>query len=442
MKTTGRPGKTSRLFATLLVLGSLSFCAAQLHAQAAGNNAVFGSTSACSSGGCVASTAFIDASVLSGTDLCAQINYALTHSYPTTGTVIDARGINGTGFSQTCSSGTPWGLGSNTTTTNPSTILLPPGTIKISNTWTLPNGTRIVGTGPGQTIIQAQSNISTIIEMGSSAANGISVEDLTLDGEGYSLNGIVNSYAKELSYVRHVDLYRIGGTGLSVSSSAQNSGPYSDIVFNAAGDAASSTVCAQISGVSTRGIHGLTCISGNPSTSYPSAGVLLDASNNSIEDVQIQGFTNGVLVGKDANAQNDVLLNVSGNGTLTNVVHICGSIASPCPSTPYTVTDLTLIGIATGGGTLNSIRDDLTKTTLADPTVAMYVLGQSVAVGLNTGYSRFTTSVNTTTWGVGNGAPSTGCATKTTGSLFSNTSTTSGSTALYVCNGTTWKTVK
>jgi len=434
MKTTGTPGILSTSAAILLVLGSLSLRPVQLHAQAAGNNAVFGSSSACTSGGCIASTAFIDASILSGSDLCAKINTALTSGYPAAGAVIDARGI-GSGTTQSCA-GTPWG-----TSTHPSTILLPSGTIQISSTWALPNGTRIVGTGPGQTIIQATSNIGTIIEMGSSASNEISIEDLTLDGEGYSLNGIANSYAQELSYVRNVNLYRIAGTGLLVSGSAQNSGPYTDIVFNSDADAATTTVCAQISGVSTRGIHGLTCISGNSSGSYPGTAILLDASNNSLEDIQVQGFLNGILVGKDAAAQNDVLLNISGNGTLTNVVHICGSTPTPCPSTPYTVTSLTLVGIATGGGTNNSIKDDLTKTTLTDPTVALYVLGKSVTVGAATGYSRFTTSVNTTTWGVGTSAPSTGCATSTTGSLFSNTSTSSG-TALYVCNGTSWAAIK
>jgi hypothetical protein len=434
MKTTDRPGEISIAFAFLLMFGSLSLFTVQLQAQSAGNNVIFGSSSACTSGGCIASTAFIDASALSGSDLCAKINTALTSGYPSTGAVIDARGI-GSGTTQSCAA-TPWG-----TSTNPSTILLPSGTIQISNTWTLPGGTRIVGTGPGQTIIQAQSNIGTIIQMGSSASNAISIEDLTLDGEGYSLTGISNSYAQELSYVRNVNLYRIAGTGLLVSGSAQNSGPYTDIVFNADGDAASSTVCAQISGVSTRGIHALTCISGNSSENYPASAVLLDASNNSLEDIQAQGFGTGVLVGKDANAQNDVLLNVSGNGTLTNVIHICGSTPTPCPSTPYTVTNLTLIGTATGGGTNNSIKDDLTKTTLTDPTVALYVLGKSVAVAAGTGYSRFTTSIHTTTWGGGTSAPSTGCATNTTGSLFSNTSTSSGS-ALYVCNGTSWTAIK
>lgn len=439
---TDRPRMASTAFATLLVLGCLSLWPAHLYAQSAGNNAVFGSSSACSSGGCIGSPAFIDASVLPGSDMCAQINYALTHSYPATGAVIDARGINGSSFSQVCSSGTPWGGGSNTTTTNPSTVLLPPGTIKISATWTLPNGTRIVGDGPEQTTIQAQSNIGTIIQMGSAASNGISVEDLTLDGQGFALKGIANSDAQELSYVRHVNLYQIAGTGLLVSGSAQNSGPYSDIVFNSATDGLNGTVCVQILSVSTRGIHGLTCISTVTGSNTPSAAVFLDASNNSIEDVQIQGFTNGVLVGKNATAQSDILLNISGNGSVTNVVHICGTIANPCPSTPNTITNLTLMGIATGGGANNSIRDDVTKTTLTDPTVAMYVLGKSATVAAGTGYSRFTTSVNTTTWGIGSGAPSTGCAAKTTGSLFSNTSTTSGSTGLYVCNGSAWAAVK
>ena len=87
-------------------------------------------------------------------------------------------------------------------------------------------------------------------------------------------------------------------------------------------------MCANFS-VSTRGIHGLTCNTTVTGSNMPLAAVLLDGSNNSIEDVQILGFKNGILVGKNAAAQNDVAPNISGNSGVTNVIHICGSIANP-----------------------------------------------------------------------------------------------------------------
>lgn len=193
----------------------------------------------------------------------------------------------------------------------------------------------------------------------------------------------------------------------------------------------------------------MTCVSG--ATTLPTTAIYLGGSNNSIEDVKIGGFNNGIMVGENGVAQSNTLLNISGDGTVgtgsgTAVVRICGN---GCPS-HSTVTDLTLVGVATGGGSGNSIRDELVNTTLTDPTVGIYILGKSVTVAAATGYSRFTTSKNTATWGVGNigsTAPTAADCTNTTGrnttgSLFSNTSTTSGNTALYVCSGTAWVAVK
>jgi hypothetical protein len=92
-------------------------------------------------------------------------------------------------------------------------------------------------------------------------STGVSVENLTLDGQAQSINGISNQYSQSNSYVNHVSLYQILGTGLLVSysgtSSATNSGPYSNLDFDTGGySGTSSTVCASINGVSgTRGIR-------------------------------------------------------------------------------------------------------------------------------------------------------------------------------------------
>jgi len=119
-----------------------------------------------------------------------------------------------------------------------------------------------------------------------SICTGISVENLNLDGEGRSINGIVNQFAGNQSYVDHVSLYRILGTGLSLTAGANQSGPYSNITYDLGGESGtSSTICANLNGLTgTRGIRGLSCISEN---NIPPAAVLLDSSNNSIEDVRI-----------------------------------------------------------------------------------------------------------------------------------------------------------
>ena len=77
-----------------------------------------------------------------------------------------------------------------------------------------------------------------MIQFGSSSGccTAISVENLTLDGTATGVSGIVNQYAGDLSYVDHIGLYRILGTGLSVFGSANRSGPYSNITFDLGGN--------------------------------------------------------------------------------------------------------------------------------------------------------------------------------------------------------------
>ncbi len=240
---------------------SLSF-PLQLNAQSCPNgsqaqNGVYNST--CSNGnpGVVGSPAFIDASVFvgSGTNqsstICGAIYGILSgafYSYPaTTGAVIDARGISGAAL--TCTSGkTPWNNGT-TSLSVPSNILLPAGTIVISTGWVLPPNTHLIGQGDNisagtTTTIQATSGMSgDMIAYCSSTAPsqnppaspscvGIAVENLVLNGNGSSVNGVVNYYAGSLSYVNHVSLYQVLGTGLLIGSEANGSGPYTNIICN------------------------------------------------------------------------------------------------------------------------------------------------------------------------------------------------------------------
>jgi hypothetical protein len=197
------------------------------------------------------SQSFLDASQFlvtgEGRDLCDTIYGILTGQYLNKqtfipGSVIDARGISGT-TNLTCTHGSPWTEGG-TTVSAPSTILLPAGTIVIPSGWIPPKSTRLIGEGDGipsngltpGTTIQAASGFSgTMIQFGSTASTGIAVEHLTLDGQGQlgqSVNGIANAESQANSYVDHVSLYRILGTGLSVSGAANDSGPYSNITFD------------------------------------------------------------------------------------------------------------------------------------------------------------------------------------------------------------------
>jgi hypothetical protein len=449
---------------TLAALGWLSW-PTRMDAQCSGNLGNTGVYANCAAGsgiGVQGSAAYIDASYVTGTaskfDVCAKINAVLKSSgYPTAGAVIDARGV-GSGTAQVCSI-SPWGGTAPSGGWRPATILLPSGIIVIPAGWILPNATRIIGenAGPntsatdGVTTIQAcvtsttgcSSNLSgAMITMGSSSASyncpsagciGVGVEDLWLDGQGLSINGISNTVSQELSYVKHVNLYQIIGTGLGLSGTSQNSGPYTDIGFAlGAGTAAAGTTCVHISGVETRGIHGLTCVGNIGSGTVPSSAVILDASNNSIEDAEIQGFGTGILIGQNSNAQNDVLLNIRGGLNVSTVVAIT-SVSGKI------VSNISIMAASDGGNTSAvTIQDNRTTpaSTITAPTVAMYVLGSPIdANGSPIGYTRFTTAIGQPTWGVGSSIPSplTGC---TVGSLYSNTSGSGTGTSIntwYVC---------
>ena len=260
---------------------------------------------------------------------------------------------------------------------------------------------------------------------------------------------IDNKYAQNLSYVQRVTISVASNTttGLKIESNGQNSGPYSDIAFAGSGTSNPSYTGAACVWVGAPGIkiQGLSCAG----TLGFTVAVAMDSYNDSVEDVYVNDeYVYGVVVFPDASVYNDILLNISGGASDT--VLICGpsSSSAVCGSTTNTVHDLSLIGISKGGTATNSVYDQVTSTTLPDANLAIYALGQGVPVNTSvTGYARFTTSINTATWGVGSSAPSGNCTltpANTKGSLFSYTAGTGGSgctttCAFWVCNGTSWK---
>ena len=348
------------MFAQAMLAAAALLSAADLAAAQAGQDAVYSSLAQVTN-----SPSFIDASMFATSpppasrNFCGVLNWVLNPLngiLPSTGGVIDARGLPGTTppTSMTCTM-SPWGSGSSYVNV-PSTILLPAtgalptnpsNPIIISTPWILPPNTHLIGEGDGipifstggslisapGTTIQAASGFSgSMIQIGAPSpvcplvntiptCTGISVENLTLDGQGQSINGITNAYSQDATSVNHVSLYQIRGVGLlieqgSSGGNATNSGPYSNITFDTGSyQGTTGTVCAQIfNAVSTHGIHGLSCAS---ETNDAPAAVLLDSSNNSIEDVRIVGFYDGISVGKNAPAQSNVLLNIIGD-TINN----------------------------------------------------------------------------------------------------------------------------
>jgi hypothetical protein len=410
-----------------------------------------------------------------GTDICVRIQNVLSqyNPYPAAplvnGVVIDARGFSGT---MTCATN-PWQSSDTPAVNFSNVVLLPAGTITLSHTLVLPHDTRLVGEGSGLTTLQACTTsgcftgTGDMIDMGnltlcqgSNSINceGVVIEHLALTGSG-SLKGIVNQYSQELSRVDDVSLTNFsGGIGLSLDTHSNNSGPYTNISYSGSG------VCAEIYGGGsgslgtseppinqTRGIHGLTC----NMTGGSGPAIYLDAPNNSLEDVYIQGSgssQDGIYVGSKRGAYNNVLFNVLGSG-LENVIRL----SSAGSGSPFynNVRDVSILGVTCTGSSGcpgNSIKDELTSTNLTDTNVGMYLVGEPVTKGsgsdfTNIGYSRFTTSTNASavTWLVGsNPPPASSCA---AGSLYSctNSSYCNISTEIYTlwgCIGTGWSHIK
>jgi hypothetical protein len=431
-------------FRILMVVVTLSILPTSTNAQQGWNGAIQSGSTTSPSYAFVDATPYAnDSRCTSACDLCKVISLVLTdYNYSNSnGVLVDARGITALNCSQNQIN--PWSFtDSQQNSAFSNVVLLPSGTITIYNNWVLPNNTHLIGEGPNLTTIAASSTLSgDMIDMGSETAGpapycftnnqdcpGIVIEDLGLQGNG-SVNGIVNCCAQELSRVNDVFISNVA-TGLAVTDKyAENSGPYTNITMS------NVNVCVSIETGSngapiTRGVHGLTCAVNN--TTSPA--ILIDSPNNSLEEISIsvQGTSSqdGILIGSQAPAEGNVLLNIGGTG-LKNVIHISNnpntpSQASNCPnSTNLHVCDVTILGVTRSGGN-TSIQDDLVSTSqgIADANVAMYVVGEAVQAGSpasNIGYSRFTTSAAVPTWLVGSVPPPTtgSCA---VGDLYSCTS--------------------
>ena len=449
-------GATS-LTVLLAVLGWLLALPVQARGECGtttqGFNTVYGDTKCAGTQGTIA---FVDASRYPNStgDICISIKKVLdvygAASPGPNGVVVDARAFSS--GTQTCSV-SPW----SGTPPMSNVVLLPAATIMItSQSLLLPGNTRLIGSGSGSTILKAGNNFSgDMIDMGNASTcvpecKGVVVEHLMLDGNNRNLNGIVNNYSQELSYVNDVVMNNLGsGIGLWLSVHADNSGPYTNISYSGSGKCVQ-IFASDLSLRQTRGIHGLTCIMGSSST----AAVYVDAPNNSLEDVDIQGGgtqQDGILIGSQGPAQNNILINVHGV-TLNNVIHISHqqdtSGYKNCPAwltgTVYNACDVTILGVTSGAN--HSIEDDLTtpQTVLADTHLGMYVVGEPVKQnGAPIGYSRLTTSTSLApAWLVGTGAPSSSpCA---VGSLYSNASGASGTVkTIYGCTlGGVWTVIQ
>lgn len=449
------------------LLGWFSVLTVVAHAQA-GRNAVQGT------GGIISSPSYIDAGAYdtSGSDdICTKIhNSILSIGSGGGGTLVDARGIS-TNLSCVTSGMTPWGTGTSSTT-KIATVLLPAGVITIANSWAIPSESQIIGEGPGVTTILAESGSTfsdtyaysgtngtvnpAVIHMGvpsnsttpGKIAFSLKISHLTVDGNGAKttggayLDGIDNNNAEEQSYVDDVTIQNIFANGLYLGAdpdvtsdgAADHSGPYTNLLFTqtlTTPPSVSGTICVNIQPlIEPRGIHGISCIAA--AAVNAKTAIQLDGNNTSIEDAHIDGFSDGILIGSQAQgSQANLIFNVTGTSAVTNVIHI----DKPSSGTPPN--NIVIMDVSSAAN--NTIDDELTTTTLpnsSDPQVGMYIVGHPIAGASVTGYSRFSTSPRTPTWIVGTSTPGSGSCTN--GSLFTSTSTSSTAGTLWACVSTGW----
>jgi len=461
----------SYLFGILSVLCLLhlinGFVLAQTEAM--GNKGVYNS-----SGSVAASADWIDASAFCGssgcsnsTDFCSVLHQALGQ-VPPTGAVVDARGLvplsspTGTYSCSTTMEPNPFnGI------SYPSTVLLPAYTIVVTSTWILPNNTKLIGQGPS-TDLQAVNGLGgPIIVMGtscpSSGCTSIGVEHLLLDGSAAGTTftyGIDNQLGEDGSYVSDVNFYQFSAAGLYVESGATNSGPYENISY---GGGSLYKPCVTIA-TQTLGLKGITCV-GSTSMSPGEAGIIIYASNNSVEYAHLESFYDGIEIGNTSASStvgNVFVSSVTGSNTLMNVVHICYSSHTSCSNTYSAgpVEDVTILqaGLIENQTDTTTILDDVTQTSIQEcynglvpVTTASYILGEPMG---SAGYSRFASnpsypggttcsyygsgSTIVPTWGFGDTSLPSLPACVTPGALYSNT--TGGSmTSVYVCSFSGWK---
>jgi hypothetical protein len=452
MRNVNRPA-LSRLFfsaaTVLLVLQELvpSTANAQItiNGSTQGYNAVW-SGSATISGSSVS----LDASKFSGSDICAKITTALSAAIAdgfAAGVVIDARGA-ATGI---CAN-------SPTTNTDHATILLPAGTITLPGTWILGNQTRLIGLGRNQTTIVPKSTSftgSSVIQMGSpsicpnTGCTGVVISELWVQGPmtGIALDGVDNPYAGEFSYLEHVTITNFNNNGLLIEGTVANngvntfladgSGPYADLIISSVN--ATATSCLNLQ-AQTRGIHGLTCTSNGLTL----AGLYLDGSGNTIEDIHFEGVADSILVGSQHVAAENTVINVTGvggSGSVNTDVHISNALTGGTAN----VSDLTLMGISPYGVVKNfAVQDDLTGINLPkSDNVALYSLGDPFGGGytlFGTSPTPSTTIPGLPTWGVGTTNLGTTETCNTPGSVYSNSSGTGSLTTVFVCTAAlTWQ---
>lgn len=259
-----------------------------------------------------------------------------------------------------------------------SQVYLPKGRFGVSNTIVVPDRIQLIGLGSedgvtGGSAIAALSTFplhGVLVEMG--PANqmnfGVQLHNLRLDGGGRADIDLQNLFSMEQSYGQDLFLTGYLRAGLDIEgSSAQNSGPFTQITITPGSDATvtSDTGCVIVRNViSFRGISALTCDGGTAYVSRPAVALQLDGQAL-YSGLQVSHFGTAVMLGSSATAAEGLVLM---GGMFGPDVDTAVLIGSETPSQ-----DVSIFGVSCSSCT-TTLSDTVTGRTSA-ATIGWYLLG-------------------------------------------------------------------
>ncbi len=363
----------------------------------------------------VADPVTVDATLQSGSDMCAKINNSWTvlSGINSLGGIVDARGFAGT---QSCA-GSMW---SNVPSNFAATLLTGAVNIVTSVTQVRPSNTSWYSYGHatttpynnmGTSIQPSSSFTGTVIEQwGSSAAvdniqdHNIRISCLEPGGSGTPISGgigIQNKWAQEGSLLDNVAIDGCNGEGLDIETSyAQNSGPY-NVQVAEDGVTSSSAVAIRVGNASgsvlypLRGISGT--INGSGSTTALSTGIAIDfASAINLTDVHCEEYVTCVEIGANHITHSVHITNLQCSSTTTYPMTTCVDISNAEGTNEGVVAEN--IFAASGQNVTNVLVDNDTNgcsiPVATDQVVSLYVRGggNSVFAPGNTSCTDYVTT--------------------------------------------------
>ena len=185
----------------------------------------------------------------------------------------------------------------------------------------IPDRTQLIGVGPGDgttagTAIAASNTFplhGVVVMMGwqNKTNFGVQVTNLTIDGGNRADFNLQNLFSMEQSYGAHLTLVNYLHAGLDIeTSSAQNSGPFVDLLVTPGTGATvtTDTNCVIVRDViAFRGISGLSCDAGTGYATRPAVALELDGQGT-FTGLHVAHFATAAVLGSTATSADGMVV--------------------------------------------------------------------------------------------------------------------------------------